>query len=209
MLGTLIRDYFGAPAADSSAPSAPERRDAPRVPADEDATLSWTVDSGTDERTQPCRQIIRIRDQSENGVGVLTENELPVGQSVRVVTARLDEFGVVRHCDAVEDGYFIGVVLVKHEKRRFERRPCREPATLRLSRPFEGRDQWAVMILDSTPYGVQVRASVHIPQRAAVKLIHTDWQCLGSICYSKSIDDGYIAGIHFIGELFTDDSAEF
>ena len=209
MLGTLIRDFFGAPAADSSAPSAPERRDAPRVPADEDATLSWTVDSGTDERTQPCRQIIRIRDQSENGVGVLIENELPVGQSVRIVAAGLDEFGVVRHCDPVEDGYFIGVVLVKHEKRRFERKPRREPAILRLTCPVNGRDQCNVIILDSTPYGLRVRASVPIPDRASVQVIHADWQCLGSVSYSKIVDDGCLAGIHLIGRLFTKHSAEF
>ena len=209
MLGTLIRDLFGGRSADAYAPTTPERRDSLREPADEQATLSWIGDSESGEGSQACRQIIQIRDHSENGVGVLMDSELPMGQSVRIVSVRREEFGVVRHCDAVEDGYFAGIVLVKHEKRRFDRNPCQEPATLRLSRPIEGRDECNVMILDSTPYGLRVRASVPIPIRASVKVTHADWQCLGSICYSKSTADGYVAGIHLIGRLFTDDSAEF
>ena len=209
MLGTLIRDLLGARPVDVSAPTTPERRDNLREPTDEQATLSWIGDSESGERSEACRQIIQIRDHSENGLGVLMDSELPVGKSVRIVAAGREAFGVVRHCNAVDDGYFTGIVLVNHEKRRFERNPNQEPATLRLSRPVEGCDQCSVMILNSTPYGLQVRASMPIPDRASVKVTHADWQCLGSICYSKGADDGYIAGIHLIGRLFTDDSAEF
>ena len=208
MLGTLLRNLFGA-RADSSPSPRPERRDGPRLPTTVEATLWWVPGEDGGEPTERCRQIIHIRDQSENGVGVSMENELPIGQSVRIVTARLDEFGVVRHCKATEDGYSASVVLVKHKSRRFERQPCREPATLRLSRPFEGRDQWPVTVLDSTPYGVQLRVAVRIPERACVKVVHAEWQCLGSVCYSKLEEDSYIVGIHLIGELITDDSAEF
>ena len=209
MLGTLIRDLFSPDAPEPSPPSKPERRDQPRVPTDRQATVTWVAGGEDEERSAPCRQLIRIRNQSENGVGVLIDPELPVGQSVRIVAAGLDEAGVVRHCRAVEDGYFAGIVLVKHERRRFERLPYREPALLRLSRSMEGRDQWPVTILNATPYGVQVGASARIPDSTRVKVVHADWQCLGSVCYSKPADDAYIAGIHLSGELFTADSAEF
>ena len=209
MLATLIHDLLGVDSPDASAPSHPERRDGPRDPAHEEAVLSWTADSDGNERTEPCRQFIHILDHSENGVGVLTDSELSVGQSVRIAKADLDEFGVVRHCDTVQGGYFTGIVLVKHENRRFERHPRQEPATLRLTHPVEGRNQCDVMILNSTPYGVQVQASVPISNHATVQVIHPDWRCLGSVCYSKRVDDGYIAGIQLIGRLFTDDSAGF
>ena len=202
-------DLFGEAPAEPVAPARPEHRQEPRAATDIEATLRWMPDGEGEERTVRCRELIRIRDQSENGVGALIDSELPVGLSVRVVAPSLDEAGVVRHCQAVEQGYFVGVVLVKHEKRRFERLPNREPALLHLSRGTGGSDPWPVTILNATPYGVQVAASARIPDHTRVKVVHADWQCLGSVCYSKAAEDGYIAGIHLIGELFAGDSAEF
>ncbi len=209
MLEALLRDFFSSDAPEPSVPSKLERRDGPRVAMDTEATLTWVAGGEGEERSTICRQVIRIRDQSENGVGVLIDPQLRVGQSVRILAPGLDEAGVVRHCRAVGEGYCAGIVLVKHEKRRFERQPHQEPATLRATRSVEGRNQWPVTILDSTPYGVRIRSSVPLPERTCVKVVHADWQCLGSVCYSKPADDAYVAGLYLIGKLFTEDSAEF
>jgi PilZ domain len=81
-----------------------ERRSQPRLLDAELVMLSWL------EGATRLKQLGNVEDVSRNGMGVIVQNDLPVGTSVTISYEEEEELtGVVRHHSEREEGYFLGI----------------------------------------------------------------------------------------------------
>jgi hypothetical protein len=81
-----------------------ERRSQPRLLDVELVMLGWK------EEDTWLKQLGNVEDVSLNGMGVIVQNDLPVGTSVTISYGEEDELaGVVRYHSQTEEGYFLGI----------------------------------------------------------------------------------------------------
>lgn len=86
-----------------------ESRDAVTGPA----FLTWIADSGFRQSAA-----VIVTDISQTGVGVLAEQEAPVGVLVTLRGETLVCSGLVRHCRRDGDGYRVGILFTGRHKDR-------------------------------------------------------------------------------------------
>ena len=53
----------------------------------------------------------QVHDVSVNGIGLFTPSPMPPGTRVRIDSSGLAAEGVVQHCRAEPEGYYIGIAL--------------------------------------------------------------------------------------------------
>jgi PilZ domain len=81
-----------------------ERRSQPRLLDAELVMIGWQ------EGATRLKQLGNVEDVSQNGMGVIAQDDLPVGTSVTIAYGEQEELtGVVRHHSEREDGYFLGI----------------------------------------------------------------------------------------------------
>ncbi len=185
----------------------PERRSEKelRIPVQQTATLRWVGEDGE------CKmQSVEVHNVSPNGVGIVSEQLLPVGLGVIVTTHEGEEVkAMVRHCRKDGTAYRLGLALIRYEKRRFDRQLVHKHATLQWTGAGFGKDSSPVEILDETPEGVQVKVARAVPVPTFVRLLYDDWAQFGFTCYCRQYDEKYLVGIHFSRDPYHKDAVAY
>ena len=137
------------------APEVPEdARTEERAAATERALLEWLDESG-----ERCAQIAWVADRSMDGVGVRSPHPLPPGAPVLITIGEDAPLkAMVRHCISDEDDWRIGLKVIRHEKRRFDRTPIEGEALVVWQSPAHGRRESPGQTLDVGEGGLGLRA---------------------------------------------------
>jgi hypothetical protein len=88
----------------------PEQRSHPRLPEADLVMISW------EEGPTTSFQLGNLEDISQGGIGMIADHPLRVGMEVTISYGEGGLKATVRHCQAMEDGYLIGVEFVGNSK---------------------------------------------------------------------------------------------
>jgi hypothetical protein len=178
------------------APEVPEdARTDERAAATERALLEWLDESG-----ERCAQIAWVADRSMDGVGVRSPHPLPPGAPVLLTIGEDAPLkAMVRHCISDEDDWRIGLKVIRHEKRRFDRTPIEGEALVVWQSPAHGRRESPVQILDVGEGGLGLAGESRIPVQSVVSIIHDGWQRFGSVTHGHTEGERYVFGVQFAG----------
>ena len=171
-----------------------ERRREPREPADGGALLEWI-----DEADVPQAELVKLADRSPNGFGFHSKRELLPGTPVLLTENGPGAVKAVvrRSAGNPEGGFDHGVRVIREERRRHDRVPLDEPATLAaIGVRGESID---VRIRDASESGVQLESPVEIGVDTPVRVAHGGWHRSGVVAHTVSHDGAYRLGIHFVG----------
>ncbi len=80
-----------------------DRRSQPRLLDSDLILISWKESAGR------VKQLANVEDVSLNGLGVVMDQLLPLHTKVTISYGEEELTGVVRHCHALENGYFVGI----------------------------------------------------------------------------------------------------
>lgn len=200
-MALLVKDYFDrllrntrAPAAETEPPpEAKPSRAAERRAVRESVLLEWIDDE--DEHQAETADIV---DESDQGLGVRVDRPLPAGSPILITRPnRVATKAVVRHCRQEPGGWFIGVLLVMSDRRRFDRRVFHAPAKMSWQSLDEGAREAEVLLVDASEGGVRVESPAEAPDGAAVSIIHDGWQRFGTIVHVDIADGKHVFGIQF------------
>ncbi len=183
------------------------REAAPRVPMQQPASLMWIDDEG-----EPGHDVVEISNSSPDGVGIIASRALPVGLMVIVDGGEgFNAKAVGRYCRKDTEAYRVGLKLIHHDHRRFERCPLCGEGVLHWTDSSGKSISSAVRLRDGTPEGVQVEVPRPVPASSLVRLLWDEWACLGFTGYCKSAAERnkYLVGIHFAQQVYHIDSLEY
>ena len=82
-----------------------ERRRQGRLVVNESGRMYWS--NGADVQSME----VGVKDVSEDGVQVLAQHPIPLGEVVRLAGAACEFFGTVRHCRPQGDYWLLGIQL--------------------------------------------------------------------------------------------------
>ena len=153
---------------------------------------------------------INIRDMSDSGLGISSDELLRVCQTVWISTDSGTKCkGVVRYCRKEPGGYFVGVRRVLRERRRAERQPAGGKGKLHWEAAGGGQKEAEALVRDANGYGVQLHVPDLVPVPAVVRLEGQESDCFGSNCYCTSYQDGYLVGLHVIRRVEAGEIEQF
>lgn len=174
-----------------------DRRIDERFVCNEPVGVEWA-----DEKDNLVGVVAETKDCSDSGVSVLVKTPFTVGTTIWL-TRESEPLvkAVVRHVKQQEDGYLLGLVLVKVEKRRTNRDPVAGRGTLAWATSRGEARHCTAAVTNANEFGVRVEIPVEIPVGLVVTLEGDVMQCTGSVCYCKALDDGtYSIGLHIAGK---------
>jgi hypothetical protein len=155
-----------------------------------------------DENNKVVGLVAQIKDCSEGGVSILVNTPLAVGETLWL--KRESEplvKAVVRHVKEQEDGYLLGLVLVKVERRRTNRDRVAGRGTLAWATSRGESRHCAAAVTNANEFGVRIEIPVEIPVGSVATLEGDVMQCTGPVCYCNALDDGtYSIGLHIAGK---------
>ena len=108
---------------------------------------------------------------------------------------------VVRHVKEQKDGYLLGLVLVKVERRRTNRDPVAGRGTLTWATSRGEARHCDAAVTNANEFGVRIETPDGIPVGSVATLEGNVMQCTGSVCYCNALGDGaYSIGLHIAGK---------
>src|SRR5690606_23528700 len=133
-------------------------------------------------KPQTCE--VRIVDRSPDGMGIRLRTPLQPGWPVLITPGEEGPVkAVVKYCRCDTDGWFIGVLLVHRDRRRFDRRPVDVAARLVWSRDSSAERDCEVRIRDVAEGGVLISSPRPFSPASAVSVVHEGWQRNGTIVH--------------------------
>lgn len=192
---TTLAKIFQVGARVDDAPAAPrERRDGPRRPSHQTALIEWN-DATRGEQAMAGR----LENRSRRGFGVRTPRQIPAGKTILVTPEEEAPIkAVVRHCSTDEKGWYLGVELVPHEKRRSDREPIHCTARVTCTRNGRG-DDLDVIIKDASEGGLQLESHEPLSVNQVIEVSHLSSNREGIVTYCRPQEDAYRIGIQFVG----------
>lgn len=191
---------------DASPECVAERRRAPRKPVSQAALIEW-LDDDNQPHAEPCRVVDRFADGMELGL----DRPLPAGWPILITPA--DEIplkAVIRHARENGDGPRAGVMLIRHERRRFDRRPCEWRARLRWQVDADSDCvEEDARIVDAAEGGLRTRISRPVPEGVLVRVSHEGWHRFGAVASCRPAGSSYEAGLQFLGPPRPDGALEY
>lgn len=182
----------------------PEHRAGDRTSSAERALVEWI-----DEEGERHAEIAWVCDRSKEGMGLRSPYRLDAGSPVLITLGEeAPAKAMVRHCQADHGDWRIGLKLIRHEQRRFDRTPIQGEATVIWQSPSHGRQEVRVRILDVGEGGLGLSGESRIPVQSTVSIIHDGWQRFGSVTHGHTDGERYVFGIQFAGPPRPQESAE-
>ena len=191
---TLARIFQVLTPVSDSEGLAVERRDSSRRPSYQTALVEWhDMEKGEQALAG------RLENRSRTGFGLHTPRRIAKGKAILVTPEEERPIkAIVRNCSADESGWYIGVELVPHEKRRIDREPMHYAARVTCTRGGRGGDL-DVIIKDASEGGLQLESPVPLVVDQRIEVSHLSASREGVVAHCNPHDDAYRLGIQFIG----------
>jgi len=208
LLEGVFRRLLSRPAPPAAPPAeeAPaEQRGEARRPAEGSALLEW-IDQDDCERAQA----VHLVDQSASGLGVRSPVGLDQGWPVLLTLPQGAPLkAVVRHRRRDQNGWILGLQLIRRERRRFDRRPMDRAIELAWQGPDGKRCTAAGRLRDVGEGGLRFVCKADIPFRTSVLISIEGWQRFGAIVHIHPDRDSRAYGVQFSGPPILQHGADF
>ncbi len=174
-----------------------ERRTEQRFRRNETVGVEWV-----DENDNLVGLMAQTEDCSDSGVSIRIDTQFAVGTTLWLTRdSKPLVKAVVRHVKQTEDGYLLGLILIKIERRRSNRDPVAGRGTLTWATSRGEARHCAAAVTNANEFGVRVEIPEEIPVGSVATLEGNVMQCTGPVCYCKALDDGtYSVGLHIAGK---------
>jgi len=184
----------------------PDRRRQPRESVSETALLEWLDDRNRD-RAEPAH----VLDRSPNGMELELAEPLLPGWPLLVTPAHeLPIKAIVRHARQTPEGPRVGVMLIHHERRRYDRFPCDWTASMDWQVETAGEEHRQEMrIRDAAQGGVRAKIERPVQESAVVRISHEGWHRFGTVVDCRPVGDFYEVGVQFVGPPRPDAGLEY
>lgn len=172
----------------------PKRRNGPRRPSHQTALVEWN-DIARGEQAIAGR----LDNRSRRGFGIRTPRQIAAGKTILVTPENEAPIkAIVRHCSTNETGWYLGVELVPHDKRRSDREPIHCAAKVTCTRDGR-RDDLDVIIKDASEGGLQLESYEPLDVDQLIEVSHLSSSRQGIVAYCRPRGDAYRVGIQFVG----------
>lgn len=190
---TLAR-IFQPPATEEQRDPPRERRAAPRKPAFQTVLVEWE-----DVEKGPQAFAGRLENRSAKGLGIRGPRLVPRDKTILVSTEEEPNVkAVVRHCVSSAGGFYLGVEVIRRDKRRNDREPMHYAAEISCTRKGRRADL-PVIIRDASEKGLQLESPEPLSRDEVIEISHLGSYRQGTVTYCRQVDECYRIGVQFIG----------
>jgi len=182
-----------------------ERRKSDRWTALGDATLRWIDAEGVTQSVQ-----VEMVDRSPDGLKIISSREFTVGEELFLSLPKgAENKAVVRHQVESEGGWQVGLRVIHHERRRFERFVVEGTAQLHWADNKQNHRTLPVEVKNIALEGMQLRVMEEIAPGTVVKVTGQTVQCVGVTWYCKRDGDAFLIGIQMTRAPHSPNGLEF
>ena len=140
----------------------------------------------------------RIRDRSEKGVGVFSDQPVDEGRTVWIVEGAdpsEQKLAAVRYCRPRFGRWKIGLVFVLDERRNLERQPVEGEAKLSWGYIAAEAFHCEAKVLNISAVGVMVEVDRPVPVDARARLEGPNLECMGYVRHCTPKGDLFLVGM--------------
>jgi PilZ domain len=193
-LKDALARIFRPPAAPLPQAASRERREDRRMPMRQTVLVEWQDLEKGDQAFAG-----RLENRSRKGFGIRGPRLLPRGKTILITPEQESPVkGVVRHCASGEGGFYLGVELIRNDRRRSDREPMYCSAQITCTRAGRRADL-AVIIRDASEGGLQLESPEPVKVEQLIEISHLGSYREGVVTHCNEVDDGYRIGVQFVG----------
>ena len=182
-----------------------DRRDSDRWTALGDVTLRWLDAEGVMQSVEG-----QMVDRSADGLGVISPHQFSVGDEIFLVLPKgAEEKAVVRHNADATAGWHLGLRVIHHERRRYERFPVDGTAHVHWGGDDQKHRKLPVQVKNIAHQGMQLRAIEELAPGTVVRVTGDTVQCVGVTWYCRPDGDAFLIGVQMTREPHDPSGLEF